>query len=135
MERIAISAANGSTYKPLYELDQPVIDKVRAVCRSMYGADDVAFTKEAEKVLRRIEELGPDGLPVCIAKAPSSLSDDPTLHGRPRDFQVTVRHLQVNSGAGFLVVLTGDIMRMPGLPRKPQAMGVDVVDGQIVGVG
>jgi formate--tetrahydrofolate ligase len=102
----------------------------------MYGADDVAFTKEAEKDLRRIEELGLDTLPICIAKAPSSLSDDPALHGRPRDFQVTVRNLQVNSGAGFLVVLTGDIMRMPGLPKHPLAQRVKFhPDGTIEGIG
>jgi formate--tetrahydrofolate ligase len=130
------AAASGSTYKPLYELDRPVLDKVRAVCRSMYGADDVAFTKEAAKDLRRVEELGLSGLPICIAKAPSSLSDDPALHGRPRDFQVTVRNIQVNSGAGVLVVLTGDIMRMPGLPRRPLAERVKFhPDGSIEGIG
>ena len=133
---VMAAAANGSTYKPLYDLDIPVFDKVQTVCRGMYGADDVAFTKEAEKDLRRIEELGLDRLPICIAKAPSSLSDDPALHGRPRDFQVTVRNLQVNSGAGFLVVLTGDIMRMPGLPRKPLAQSVKFLpDGTIEGIG
>jgi formate--tetrahydrofolate ligase len=102
----------------------------------MYGADDVAFTKDAAKDLRRVEELGLSHLPICIAKAPSSLSDDPALHGRPRDFQVTVRNIQVNSGAGFLVVLTGAIMRMPGLPRKPLAEDVEYLeDGTIKGIG
>jgi formate--tetrahydrofolate ligase len=113
-----------------------VVEKIRAVSRGMYGADDVAFTKEAEKDLKRIEELGLNRLPVCIAKAPSSLSDDPALHGRPRDFQVTVRNLQVNAGAGFLVVLTGDIMRMPGLPKSPLAQRVKFLpDGTIEGIG
>ena len=130
------AAASGSEYRPLYDLDRPVFEKVQTVCRSMYGADDVAFTKEAAKDLRRIEELGLDKLPICIAKAPSSLSDDPLLHGRPRDFQVTVRNLQVNSGAGFLVVLTGDIMRMPGLPKSPLAQRVKFhPDGTIEGIG
>jgi formate--tetrahydrofolate ligase len=115
------AAENRPPWTPLYDLDIPVVDKVRAVCRKMYGAGDVAFTKAAEKDLHRIGELGLDKLPVCIAKAPSSLSDDPDLHGRPRDFQVTVRNIQVSSGAGFLVVLTGEIMRMPGLPRRPLA--------------
>ena len=82
-----------------------------------------------------IEKNGGGSYPVCIAKTQSSLSDDPSRRGRPRDFTVTVQSVRINAGAGFLVVLTGDIMRMPGLPRKPQAMGVDVVDGQIVGVG
>ena len=133
---VMAAAASGSVYRPLYDLDAPVAEKVLLVCQGMYGADDVAFTKEAEKDLRRIEELGLDGLPVCIAKAPSSLSDDPALHGRPRDFQVTVRNLQVDSGAGFLVVLTGDIMRMPGLPRRPLAERVRFLpDGAIEGIG
>ena len=83
-----------------------------------------------------LEELGLDTLPICVAKAPSSLSDDPALHGRPRDFQVTVRNIQVNSGAGFLVVLTGAIMRMPGLPRHPLAMDVRFLpDGTVEGIG
>ncbi len=133
LARQVISAAeNGSVYRPLYDLDIPVVEKVKAVSRGMYGADDVAFTKEAEKDLKRVEELGFSGLPICIAKAPSSLSDDPALHGRPRDFQVTVRNIQVNSGAGFLVILTGAIMRMPGLPRKPLALDVKYLpDGTI----
>jgi formate--tetrahydrofolate ligase len=123
-------------FKPLYDLDIPVVEKVRAVCKGMYGADDVSFTKDAEKDLKRIEELGMSNLPICIAKAPSSLSDDPTLHGRPRDFWVTVSNIQINSGAGFLVVLTGDIMRMPGLPRKPLAESIRLLeDGTIEGVG
>jgi formate--tetrahydrofolate ligase len=133
---VMAAAAKPSSYKPLYDLDIPVFEKVQTVCQGMYGADDVAFTKEAEKDLRRIEELGLAGLPICIAKAPSSLSDDPALHGRPRDFQVTVRNIQINSGAGFLVVLTGDIMRMPGLPKKPLAQSVKFhPDGSIEGIG
>jgi formate--tetrahydrofolate ligase len=123
-------------FKPLYDLDIPVIEKVRAVSRGMYGADDVAFTKEAEKDLLKIEALGMDNLPICVAKAPSSLSDNPLLHGRPRDFEVTVRNIQINSGAGFLVVLTGNIMRMPGLPKHPLAYDVKVLpDGSIEGIG
>ncbi len=130
------AAENPRPYKPLYELDMPVVEKVRSVCQSMYGAADVAFTKDAEKDLKRIEELGLADLPICIAKAPSSLSDDPALHGRPRDFQVTVRNFQINAGAGFLVVLTGDIMRMPGLPRVPIAQKVIFhPDGRIEGIG
>ncbi|MEJ2562245.1 MAG: formate--tetrahydrofolate ligase [Anaerolineales bacterium] len=129
------AAENRPDWTPLYDLDIPVLDKVRAVSRKMYGAGDVAFTKDAEKDLRRVTELGLDNLPVCIAKAPSSLSDDPDLHGRPRDFQVTVRNIQINSGAGFLVVLTGEIMRMPGLPKRPLAERIRFnPDGTISGL-
>ena len=124
----------GVGLRPLYPLDAPVVDKIKAVARAMYGARDAAFTKAAEKDLRELERLGFSHLPVCIAKAPSSLSDDPLLRGRPHDFEVTVRNIVINSGAGFLVVLTGDIMRMPGLPRKPLAESIDVVDGRIVGL-
>jgi len=134
--QVMAAAENKTDYKPLYDLDIPVVEKVLAVSQAMYGANDVAFTKEAEKDLKRIEELGMSNLPICVAKAPSSLSDDPALHGRPRDFQVTVRNLQVNSGAGFLVVLTGAIMRMPGLPRQPLAQDVKYLeDGTIEGIG
>jgi len=130
------SVEHNKPYSPLYELDDSLYEKVHKVCRDMYGADDVAFSKDAEKDLEIIRRLGLNHLPVCIAKAPSSLSDDPTLHGRPRDFQVTVRNIQVSAGAGFLVILTGNIMRMPGLPKRPKAEQVELLeDGTVIGVG
>jgi len=129
-------ANNDQIFEPLYKSDDSVLEKVTKVSKKMYGANDVAFTKEAEKDLRQIKKLGLEKLPVCIAKAPSSLSDDPKLHGRPRNFQVTVRGIQINAGAGFLVVLTGNIMRMPGLPKVPVATKIEVqADGTITGVG
>lgn len=129
-------ATNEQPFNALYEKQDSVFDKVTKISKKMYGAHDVAFTKDAEKDLKQIQKLGLEQLPVCIAKAPSSLSDDPTLHGRPRDFQVTVRGIQINAGAGFLVVLTGNIMRMPGLPKAPVAEKIEVqADGTITGVG
>jgi len=102
---------------------------------NMYGADDLAFTREAESDLRDIEKLGYSHLPVCIAKTPASLSDDPTLRGRPRDFEINVQGLYVNSGAGFVVVITGDIIRMPGLPKEPRAEHIDLDrDGNVIGL-
>jgi formate--tetrahydrofolate ligase len=98
-----------------------VEEKVRIICREMYGADDIAFTKQAARDLKQVRQLGFEQLPVCVAKAPGSLSDDPGLLGRPRDFDITVRGIQINSGAGFLVILTGEILRMPGLPKHPAA--------------
>ncbi len=121
-------------FTPLYDLGQPVRDKILAVARKMYGAEDVVFTKSARRDLRDVERLGYAELPVCIAKTPASLSDDPKLRGRPERFDVTVRAVQINAGAGFLVVLTGDILRMPGLPRRPLAERVDLLDGEIVGL-
>jgi formate--tetrahydrofolate ligase len=129
-------ADNNKPFLPLYQLTDSVPNKVKAVCEKMYGANSVGFTKEAERDLLQIKKLGLENLPVCIAKAPSSLSDNPKLHGRPRGFEVTVRGIQINSGAGFLVVLTGNIMRMPGLPKEPTAQKIELqADGTITGVG
>jgi formate--tetrahydrofolate ligase len=130
------SVNQNKPYTPLYDLTDTIYEKVHKVCQAMYGANDVAFSKDAETDLKIITQLGLDKLPVCIAKAPSSLSDDPALHGRPRDFQVTVRNIQVSAGAGFLVILTGNIMRMPGLPKRPKAEQVELLpDGTVIGVG
>jgi len=129
---VIASIDKNQPFAPLYTLDMSVVDKVRAVSRAMYGANDVAFSKEAEKDLKHVEQLGLEDLPICIAKAPSSLSDDPILHGRPRDFEVTVRAIQINAGAGFLVVLTGNIMRMPGLPKKPAANNIKLLENGVI---
>ena len=130
------SVKHNRPFSPLYDLGDTVYEKVQKVCKDMYGADDVAFTKDAEVDLKIIEDIGLDRLPVCIAKAPSSLSDDPNLHGRPRDFEVTVRNIQVSAGAGFLIILTGKIMRMPGLPKRPIAEQIELhPDGTVTGVG
>ncbi|NNL67949.1 MAG: formate--tetrahydrofolate ligase [Myxococcales bacterium] len=123
-----------SAFAPLYASSDTVSDKVLAVARKMYGASEVDYTPQARRDLREVERLGYGDLPVCIAKTPSSLSDDPRRRGRPADFAITVRRVQINAGAGFLVVLTGDILRMPGLPREPRAKAIDLVDGEIVGV-
>ncbi len=134
-QKVMEVAGKSEPYVPLYELELPVEEKIRVICREIYGAGDVAFTKQAEKDLRHIQKLAFSALPVCVAKAPSSLSDDPALYGRPRDFEVTVRAIHVNSGAGFLVVLTGDILRMPGLPKSPAAERIRLTpDGEIDGL-
>ncbi len=126
--------AHATPFRPLYDLEQSVPEKILAVARTMYGARDVVFTRQAERDLRDVRRLGYEGLPVCVAKTPASLSDDPKLRGRPDDFEVTVRSVQINAGAGFLVVLTGDILRMPGLPRHPLAEAIDLREGLIVGL-
>ena len=117
-----------------YADEDPIMDKVRKIATRVYGAENVIFTREARGAMKRIRELGYGHLPVCMAKTQSSLSDDPKRQGRPEGFEVTVQAVKINAGAGFLVVLLGAIMRMPGLPRRPQALDVDVVDGVIVGV-
>jgi formate--tetrahydrofolate ligase len=121
-------------FVPLYPLDAPVRDKVFAVAEKMYGATGVAYTTRATQQIAQLERLGYGDLPVCIAKTPASLSDDPSIPGRPSEFELTVRSIEINAGAGFIVVLTGDILRMPGLPRRPLAEQIDLVDGQIVGL-
>ncbi len=128
------SARRNTPFRPLYALDAPFPDKVLAIASRMYGARSVLLTREAERDLREIRRLGYEGLPICIAKTPASLSDDPKRQGRPRDFDVTVRRIQIQAGAGFLVALTGDILRMPGLPRHPLAGSIDLLDGEILGL-
>ena len=123
-----------SPFHPLYDNDEPIKDKIEKVATQMYGAGSVHYTKQAEKQLARIRELGYTGLPVCMAKAPTSLTDDPTIAGRPEGFPVTVRGFELSAGAGFVIPLLGDVMRMPGLPREPQAEHMDLVDGGIEGL-
>ncbi len=122
-------------YKPLYELDWPVERKIETVAREIYGAEAVDYTPDAESDLRKIENLGYDNLPVCIAKTQNSLSDNPHLLGRPKDFLVTVRDIVIAAGAGFLIPITGEILRMPGLPKHPAAERIDIDDdGKITGL-
>lgn len=121
-------------FTPLYETGAPIPEKILAVAQKMYGATGIELTRQARREIRDLERLGYASLPVCIAKTPGSLSDDPKLRGRPDGFEVTVRSVQVNAGAGFLVVLTGDILRMPGLPRHPLAERIDLADGEITGL-
>lgn len=122
-------------YKPLYDLDDPVKKKIETVAREIYGAEAVDYTPEAKIDLRRIKKLGYENLPVCIAKTQNSLSDNPKLLGRPKDFLVTVRQILINGGAEFLVPITGKILRMPGLPKSPAAERIDIDDdGNISGL-
>lgn len=122
-------------YAPLYALDLPVEEKIETICKEIYGSAAVDFTKDARKDIKKIKELGLDGLPVCIAKTQKSLSDNPLLLGRPKDFLVTVRNVHISSGAGFLVPVTGDILLMPGLPATPAAEQITLnEDGSVTGI-
>lgn len=115
-----------STYTPLYELDEPITDKIQKIARDVYGASDVSFSDKAKKQIEQFTSFGWDKLPICMAKTQYSLSDDPTKLGRPTDFTITVRELKPSIGAGFLVALTGDVMTMPGLPKQPAALQMDI---------
>lgn len=124
-----------SNFKPLYDANLPIKEKIEIIAKEVYGADGVDFTKKCEKQIKQIEELGLDKMPICMAKTQYSLSDDPTLKGRPTGFRVTVREIKVSAGAKFLVALTGDIMTMPGLPKVPAANNMDISkDGEITGL-
>jgi formate--tetrahydrofolate ligase len=112
--------------KKLYDWELPVKDKILKVAQDIYGAEKIDFTSEAKKDLRKINKYGYNNLPICIAKTQKSLSDNPKLLGRPKDFLVTVRRVLIASGAGFLIPITGEIMRMPGLPAKPSALNIDI---------
>ena len=118
-----------------YELDIKIEDKIRAVVQRVYGGRDINITADAKKQIKKIKELGYDKLPICIAKTQYSFSDDQKKLGAPEDFEVTIRNVKVSAGAGFIVVLTGDIMTMPGLPKVPAAENIDVDDeGKITGL-
>ncbi len=118
-----------------YELDAPLTEKIEAVARRVYGADGVDFAPAAAKELKRLEELGYGNLPVCMAKTQYSFSDDPAKLGAPSNYRITVRKAKVSAGAGFVVVLTGEVMTMPGLPKVPAAESIDVDEnGKIVGL-
>lgn len=122
-------------FHPLYELGQSVEEKVTAIVKHVYGADGVHFTDSAQKQIAQIKKLGWAVLPICMAKTQYSLSDQPTLLGRPEGFTITVREVIPKLGAGFLVCLTGDIMTMPGLPKQPAALRMDVdEEGNAVGL-
>ena len=115
-------------FKPIYDLDLSIEDKIRTIATKIYGADDVIFTKKVVNKIKKFNEQGLDKLPVCIAKTQYSLSDDMTLLGRPRGFKVEINDLIPNTGSGFLVAIAGDIMRMPGLPKVPAANNMDILD-------
>ena len=121
-------------FRPVYELDQSIREKMEAVATKVYGARSVQWTATALKGMRIAEKLGLGNTPLCVAKTQMSFSDDPSRAGRPTDFDITVRDLVVSAGAGFVVPLVGDLMRMPGLPKTPQAHHIDLVDGEIVGM-
>lgn len=134
-QRVVDACEKESSFKPLYALDLTVKEKVKKIAQEIYRADDVVFTPQAEKALAKIVELGGDRLPVCIAKTQYSLSDNPALLGAPTGHTITVRDVRLSNGAGFVVIYTGNIMTMPGLPKVPAAERIDVDEnGKISGL-
>ncbi|MCG1011422.1 formate--tetrahydrofolate ligase [Tepidanaerobacter sp. GT38] len=134
-EVVRIIEEGENNFKPIYDLDMGLADKITTIAREIYGADGVEFAPAALKEISTLEELGFRNVPVCIAKTQYSLSDNPKLLGRPTGFKINVRNVKVSAGAGFAVVLTGDIMTMPGLPKRPAAENIDVdANGRITGL-
>lgn len=134
-KKVVEACEKPSDFAPIYSLDLTVKEKIEKIAATIYGASKVNYTTAAEKAIKEVEALGADKLPVCIAKTQYSLSDNPTLLGAPKDFEITVRNITLSNGAGFVVAYTGDIMTMPGLPKVPAAHSIDIdSDGKIVGL-
>ncbi len=131
-EVVALAESGTANFKPIYESEMPLKEKIETVAREIYGADGVNFSKDAEKALADFEAMGYGNLPVCMAKTQYSFSDDQTLLGRPTGFKITIKNCRISAGAGFIVVLTGDIMTMPGLPKVPAAEKIDVSDEGVI---
>lgn len=122
-------------YKPLYRLEETIQEKTETIVKKIYGGNGVVFSKKAQKQIEEFTKNGWDNLPICMAKTQYSFSDDPSLLGAPEDFTITIREIIPKVGAGFLVALTGDVMTMPGLPKKPAALNMDVTnDGEVFGL-
>ena len=127
--------ANKTNFKPLYKWERPVEEKILTIAQEIYGASAVEYTAKAKKDLRTITDLHLDRLPICMAKTQKSLTDDPKKIGRPKDFTITVREIEIAAGAGFLIPITGTMMRMPGLPAHPGSEKIDIdKDGVITGL-
>lgn len=134
-EKVLSAIEQGSHYHTLYDLEGSLKDKIETIAKEIYGAADVAYDPAAVKELKHIEEMGFAHVPVCIAKTPASFSDDPTKLGAPEGFTLHVREARIAAGAGFVVILTGKVMTMPGLPRRPAAEKIDVdEEGNITGL-
>ncbi len=131
-EVIALAESGAADFRPIYGLDLPLKAKIETIAKEIYGADGVNYSKEADKALKEFEALGYGGLPVCMAKTQYSFSDDAALLGRPSGFKITIKNCRIAAGAGFIVVLTGDIMTMPGLPKVPAAEKIDVSDDGVI---
>ena len=130
----AVESCKG-TFEPTYDLNTPIKQKIEAIASDIYGATSINYTATANKILKRAEQLGLQDLPICMAKTQSSLSDDAKSIGRPRDFTLTVREVEIASGAGFIIPITGKMLRMPGLPATPSAEHIDIdEEGNISGL-
>ena len=118
-----------SQFRFLYDVKAPVKEKIETIAREIYGASGVTYSPSADRMIKKLSEIGMDDLPICVAKTQYSLSDNPRMLGRPENFEINVREIRLSAGAGFIVALTGDIMTMPGLPKQPAAERIDISEG------
>jgi formate--tetrahydrofolate ligase len=134
LARLVVEAAETETppFRPLYDLEASIPDKIDTLARSIYGASGVDYTPQAQNDLKLIERIGLTKVPVCIAKTQKSFSDNETLIGCPEGFRLTVRQIEIAAGAGFVVPITGTLMRMPGLPAYPAAQSIDIDDQGVI---
>ena len=130
--KVVAAAEKSNEFHFLYDDKDSIKNKIGTIAREIYGADDVVFAPKASKEIKKLEELGLDKYPICMAKTQYSLSDDPSLLGRPTGFKITVKEVRVSAGAGFIVVLTGDVMIMPGLPKVPSAEKIDIDENGVI---
>lgn len=134
-ETIELTQNSGERFRPIYGTELSIKEKIEKLAKEIYRADGVTYTTQAEKAIKEIESIGFRDLPICVAKTQYSLSDNPALLGKPKGFKITVRDARVSAGAGFVVIYTGDILTMPGLPKKPSALNIDCdVNGNITGL-
>lgn len=132
-EKVLSTLENKKSYfEPIYPLDMSIEEKIKTIATEIYGASDVKFSAKAKKTIDKIKEMGLSQLPICVAKTQYSLSDNPELLGRPKDFDISVSEIRISAGAEFIVVLTGDVMTMPGLPKRPAAELIDIDENGVI---
>ncbi len=129
---ISLLNTTESDFKPIYDINLPIKEKIETIAKEIYGAKAVIYSAQADKTIKKIENMGLDKLPICMAKTQYSLSDNPSFLGRPKDFDITVKELKISAGAGFIIALTGDIMTMPGLPKVPAAEKIDIDSSGVI---
>ncbi len=132
---VSILEKDEANFKPLYDTTESIENKILRIAKEIYGADGIELSETAQKSLKKIEKLGFTNTPVCIAKTPVSFSDDPKLIGRPENFTLKIRDIVLSAGAGFVVVIAGSVMTMPGLARKSNFEKIDIDEnGEIIGL-
>lgn len=129
---ISLLNTTKSNFKPIYDINLPIKEKIETIAKEIYGAKSVIYSAQADKTIKQIENMGLDKLPICMAKTQYSLSDNPSFLGRPKDFDLNVKELKISAGAGFIIALTGDIMTMPGLPKVPAAEKIDIDSSGVI---